>query len=254
MKKITIKNTLIAAGFDPSGGAGMVRDLRTMRDSGVIATGIVTAITAQNEKRFLGWIPVDSDMVRMQLKSILEENPVKWVKIGMVGTVENLNCLLDDLRNTQTRPFVLLDPVLRTSTGSELAETDMVTTILARIENISVLTPNIPELEQLTQTGIDTAEQAVAAAKRLIEKGLRAVVVKGGHLPGPPTDMLITGSDARIFEGKRLHGTVHGTGCAFSSAMTARLASKGIDMPDFDDLADALKYAKAYVAGLFTEG
>ena len=251
MKNQIENKVLIAAGFDPSGGAGIVRDLQTIWDSGIGARTVVTAITAQNEARFLGWEPVNTGLLNQQLQAVVGGNTCKWVKIGMVGTIENLDCILETVHDYCKTAFVLLDTVLNASTGPALSNTDLAPAILKRSAYISLLTPNIPELERLTETTITTQKQAVSAAERLIDMGLRAIVVKGGHLPGPPKDILVTANQTQVFDGIRFPGTVHGSGCAFSSAIIANLASKDTKTPGFKELTGAVEYAKNYVAQLF---
>ncbi len=245
------KNILIAAGFDPSGGAGIVRDLHVMWEYGLNPASVITALTAQDDERFLTWEAVTPAMLKAQLQSVLRGGRCRWVKIGMVGTPDNLKTLLDAIEAFCEDAFILLDPVLKASTGPDLAQGDYVRAIQEKLDRISLITPNLPELERLAGQRVANRQQADSSARELIARGVKAVVIKGGHLLGPSVDRLISPENTREFFGDRLPGTIHGTGCAFSSALIASLALNNPGRVTFEDMADAVANAKAYVRSLF---
>ncbi len=206
------------AGFDPSSGAGVVRDIITFRKIGLYGVGVITAVTYQNSSEIYGLKPLSVDDVKQQIDAIMEDFDVKYVKIGIVATEKIANFLSEKIENYGL--VAVVDPILRSSSGFAFIDSP------SRLENLikkaMVITPNVPEAEILSGVRIKDEKGAIRAGKIIQEKYGTSVIIKGGHLDG--TDYLFEGDDV-LKEEMEHHGKdIHGTGCAYSSALTAHLA------------------------------
>ncbi len=206
-------------GYDPTGGAGVIRDIITFRKLGFYGLGIATAITYQNTRGFYGFEPIERDVVRNEIQKIVEDFQVKYVKIGMLGSSADLILEFKD-RYSWT---IVIDPLLSAKNSFKLNDPEDIQEIL---REAYVITPNIPEAEELAGMEIKEDEDIVKAGKKLVAKYGKYVIIKGGHMSGK--DYLF-GDDVRTFAMPHLGKDVHGTGCAYSSALTAFLA-KGYGM------------------------
>jgi len=191
----------------------------------------ITAITAQNAKRFFSLNPVSSRLLREQLQSIVGTHPIHAIKIGILGTEENVVAVyrfLESIQKDEKAPKVVLDPVFKSSTGSILLEPKGVAILSQFMIPLStIVTPNLEEAELLTKMKVRSVEQMKEAALHLhvVHKGVKAVLIKGGHLKDEATDVLYDGRDWKLFLAKRKYARdVHGTGCALSAAIAAHLA------------------------------
>ncbi len=191
----------------------------------------VTAITAQNEKRFFSLNSVSSRLLREQIHAVLETHRIDAVKIGLLGTEDNVFAVyrfLEQARAEQKGYKVVLDPVLKSSTGSILLEPKGVAILSQFLIPLStIVTPNLDESEVLTKMKVRNIDQMREAALHLftVHKGVKAVLIKGGHLKEEATDVYYDGKDWRLFPAKkRFSRDVHGTGCALSAALAAHLA------------------------------
>lgn len=234
---------LTIAGSDPSAQAGIQVDLQVYHSLKVRGLTAITAVTAQNEGRFYSMNPVPSTLLREQLRSIVDHHKPNAVKIGMLGTEENTLAVYRFLESVKIAK-VVLDPVFRSSTGAVLLVPKGIA-ILKQflIPHATVVTPNLDEAETLTGLRVQTIEQMKEAALALYNAcpGVKVVVIKGGHLEETASDVLYDGDDWQIFASRiRFPKEVHGTGCVYSSALTAYLA-KGLPIPQ------AVKMAKEYV-------
>lgn len=222
---------LTIAGSDPSGGAGIQADLRTFRDMGVRGLAVVTALTAQNERQFFSLNAVSPKILRQQLQAV-SGIKIDAVKIGMVGTKENVVAVARFLKQIKGAK-VVLDPVFRASTGAILLEPDGIPALKKLLIPLAtVVTPNLDEAEILTGMKVRSPEEMKEATQALHQsgRGVKAVLIKGGHLKGDPVDLLYDGRNTHLFTGKRWPGpSPHGTGCVLSSAITACLA-KGLGL------------------------
>lgn len=217
----------VVAGYDPCGGGGVLADLRAARFCGVRAVAALTALTAQNTSETTQVTPVSPDDLREQLRLLEAEFVVGAVKIGMLGQAKLASVAANFLRRLSPGAPVVLDPVLRASAGASLLDAPDVLSGLLPL--CSLVTPNREELQRLT--GCDDPEKGAA---RLLDRGARAVLVKGGHAPGdgPVVDVLYR------FDAKPQHfaaarwpfGKIRGTGCFLASAIAARLLW-GDDLP-----------------------
>jgi hydroxymethylpyrimidine kinase/phosphomethylpyrimidine kinase len=235
---------LTLAGFDPSGGAGVLADCRAFEFFGIHGAAIITALTSQGPFKVSRVEPVSSDWIADSAKVLSDQTNVVAIKIGMLANADTVKSVVRALEYWKAIP-VVLDPVLDASDGTPLIDAEGAAEMQRRLfEKTMVITPNAGEAARLCGRPVTNADEATAAGEQLLEMGVQAVVVKGGHLPGPPIDTLITGEGRWVFEGERLAGRVHGTGCAFSSAIAANLAL-GRELPE------AVLEAKKYVAELF---
>ena len=222
-----MKTVLTIAGSDPSGGAGIQVDLQTFHTLGVHGMTIITAVTAQNEKRFFSLNPVPSRLLREQIHSILETHRIDAIKIGMLGTEENVFAIYRFLEQNKEAK-VVLDPVLKSSTGAVLLDPKGIAILREfLISHSTIVTPNLDEAEVLTKMKVRSIDGMKEAALHLytVHKGVKAVLVTGGHLKDEATDVFYDGKDWRLFPAARkFPRPVHGTGCALSAAIAAHLA------------------------------
>jgi hydroxymethylpyrimidine kinase/phosphomethylpyrimidine kinase/thiamine-phosphate diphosphorylase len=217
---------LTIAGSDPSGGAGIQRDLRTFAALGVDGVSVITAVTAQNTRGVHGLYTIPARHLAAQLDAVLSDIPVAAVKIGMLGGPAQVVAVADALRRYRP-PNVVLDPVLAATGGEPLLSPAGREALLARLIPLcDLVTPNLAEVQALLGAAVARAIDAAEAAAPLLARGAGAVLVKGGHLSGAPVDVLIQSSiEPVFFIGERVQTPhTHGTGCLLSSAIAAFLA------------------------------
>ena len=212
------------AGFDPSGGAGILNDVKTFSALGVYSTAVVTALTAQNINKVTGIQPVDSCFIEKQIDTVLEQGKIQFTKTGMLYSDEIIRCVSRKIKEHQLK--VVVDPVMVAGCGGPLKKEDVVHSLKKNLLPLAELTtPNIDEAQQISGIKIETIEDAVEAALNIGK--LCNVVVTGGHLNG--NDVLFNGS-IKVIEGELIESkNVHGSGCTYSSAVTAYLI-KGKDL------------------------
>lgn len=242
------------AGSDSSGGAGIQADIKTAHDFAVHAATVITAVTAQNSLG-VNYIDVISEQsFTQQLMSLRDDIPPKVIKIGLLASVAQVNTLASLIRgfvntgvntsdSTQTRPFVVLDPVQVASTGDAMAEKGVTEAIKSTLlPLVDLLTPNLVELAVLASSECGDLHAQQKAAAHLISKGCKAILVKGGHAGGQYSiDRYFSAKSSFSMRSLRLNTMhTHGTGCTLSSAISAALAKEYL-------LEDALVVAKAYI-------
>jgi hydroxymethylpyrimidine/phosphomethylpyrimidine kinase len=212
---------LILSGFDPSGGAGMMADVRTAEVLGVHTIGCVTALTAQSARSFDDHHWVEWPWLEKQLLSVLPGAALDAVKVGMVRDTETLDRLLTLIASQIPSVPVVWDPVLAPSAGGEF-HPDNLPGWRELLRRVALFTPNWPEMERLSP-----GENAMDAAKRAAAESGSAVLLKGGHDPlAHGTDRLFHRNQVQEFKpGRRDLAPKHGTGCVFSSAAAASLAA-----------------------------
>jgi hydroxymethylpyrimidine/phosphomethylpyrimidine kinase len=256
---------LTIAGFDPSSGAGILADVRTLTALDCRPVAAMTSLTFQNSATFFGAIHQTAESLRAQILPLVKEFRIAAVKIGMLPTRDLVLEVARLLRETKM-PAPVVDPVLHSSSGYELMEPAARAVWLAELMPLArLITPNIPEAETLSGTQIANETNMHQAAAKLREAGARAVLVKGGHLSVgrtacPPTtgpervgrmpalqqqaiDLLDDQGTVTILLGEWIDGpSVRGTGCMLSSAIAAGLA-QGKNLPE------SVKAAKLFVAG-----
>lgn len=233
---------LTIAGLDPSGGAGMLADIRTFAAFGCRGAAVITSITFQNPDSFHGALHQSASAIRDQLEPILSWSGVAGVKTGMLPTREVIEEVAR-LFGESDLPSPVIDPVVVATSGAQLIEDDAVEVLVGRLFSLArVVTPNVPEAERLTGMQIKTDADMRHAAVRIRAMGARAVLVKGGHLTGENAiDVLDEDGRVTTFSEKRIPGVdVHGSGCVLSAAIAAGLG-KG------QTLEDAIHAAKRYL-------
>jgi hydroxymethylpyrimidine/phosphomethylpyrimidine kinase len=238
-------DVLVCAGLDPSGGAGLIADVRVVADLGGRPSGVVTALTVQNSTGVVDYRACDPDLVGHQLAFLLTDVEVKAVKIGMIGSTPIAKAIANALHLTHAP--VVWDPILAPTRGIvSMVDADFDDALLALRPHLTVVTPNKHELFQLTALPTGDYAMAEAAGRELARRLDCAVLVKGGHFAGDEAiDILLSASDRHELRGKRIAGGehVHGTGCALSSAIATYMAQGR-------ELVEACQLAKQYVANL----
>ena len=237
-----MQTVLTIAGSDSGGGAGIQADLRTFAAHGVFGTSAITAITSQNTLGVADVFALPPAVVASQIDAVAADFKLAAVKIGMLATADIVEAVAAALERHALSPAVL-DPVLAATRGEPLLDDAGVARLIDRLlPFVTVITPNLGEAARLTGLPVRTLDEAGHAARSLMSKGVQAVIVTGGHWPGQPVDLLVTRSGTVEITGERLDSPhTHGTGCAFASALAARLALG-------DAIEDAARAAKAYVA------
>jgi hydroxymethylpyrimidine/phosphomethylpyrimidine kinase len=238
-----MKSALTIAGFDPSGGAGLQADLKVFYDHGLRGFSAATALTVQDMARVSAVKPVSASLVTDQINALAEACRIDAIKIGMLASISMARAVRQALKKLDC-PVVVLDPVVRSSSGFALMEEGGVEAIKELFPLVTAITPNLDEAAALCNRPVRTIKDMKEAAKRLNGLGARCVVVTGGHLKKSAVDVLYVDNEYRYFEGKRIPGEqkrFHGTGCLFSSALAAGLANG-------QAVAPAVANAKKYVA------
>ena len=237
-------NTCLSiAGSDPSGGAGIQADLKTMTVNGVYAMCAITALTVQNTLGVTNILEVSPDFLGQQIDAVFQDIRPDAVKIGMVSSVGLIEKIGEKLRDYQAKNIVV-DPVMVATSGSELMRSDAVNALQnLLIPLATVITPNIPEAQVLSGLTIHTEQDMETAAKAIGDAHGCAVLLKGGHSVSDANDLLYAQGQMHWFRGRRIDNpNTHGTGCTLSSAIAANLA-KGFS------LEEAVGRAKEYISG-----
>lgn len=237
-----MKTALSIAGSDPSGGAGIQADLKTMTCNGVYAMSVITALTAQNTTGVTGIVNIDPEFVRKQIEMVFSDIRPDAVKVGMTSSAALMKVIAEELKKNHARNIVI-DPVMVATSGSVLMDPDALQTLKTELLPVAdVITPNIPEAETLTGMKIRSREDMEKAAVRLGKAHHTAVLLKGGHLVEDANDLLFDGEELTWFYGEKIDTpNTHGTGCTLSSAIAANLA-KGFD------LQESVERSKAYLS------
>jgi hydroxymethylpyrimidine/phosphomethylpyrimidine kinase len=231
---------LTIAGFDPGCGAGVAADLKTFAAHGCYGIAAITSLTAQNTQKVEAVHNTPSAELREQLEVLASDCEIAAVKVGMLGNRGNAVVVAEFL-DAHKIPFVVHDPVMKSSSGTELLDAGGVNyTIAELLKRSSVITPNVPEAEILAGMTIKDVADMEVAARKIVEMGAKAAIIKGGHMERA-IDVLFDGLEVHQLGGDKVKvENTHGTGCTFASALTAQLA---VGRP----LYEALTLAKAYV-------
>lgn len=238
---------LSIAGFDPSCGAGTVADLKTFAAHGCYGVAAITSLTVQNTQGVDAVHNLPSAELRGQLDVLAKDCDIAAIKIGMLGNRGNA-AVIGEFLDAHKFAHVVHDPVLKSSSGTELLDAAGIKYVATELlKRCSVFTPNIPEAETLTGLEIKEVADMEAAARRIVEMGAPAVIVKGGHMERA-VDVLFNGTDLVQLGGEKVKTeNTHGTGCTFASALLAQLASGR-------SLVEAATLAKAYVTKAIEKG
>ena len=233
---------LVIAGSDSGGGAGLQADLKTVTALGGYAATAVTAITVQNTLGVTGVFPIPVDIIEAQGRAVLDDIGADAIKTGMLGDVATVEAVARLLDHAHGIP-VVIDPVMIAKGGASLLATEAVGAVTSLLlPRAALLTPNAPEATALTGLPTETTDDLRRAGDALLKMGVRAVLMKGGHIAGERVvDLLLTPDGETAFEGARIETRhTHGTGCTLASAVAAGLA-QGLT------LKDATARAFAYV-------
>ena len=221
---------LIIAGSDPSGGAGIQGDIKTVTALGGYAAAAITALTAQNTTGVFGIHDVPVDFIRQQITLVLSDVGADSIKTGMLHRAEIIEMLSSVLSSPQRGGIPLvLDPVMFAKGGAPLLQPDALTALReCLIPHADIITPNIPEAEFLSNTKIRSESEMIKAAERILSLGCKAVLLKGGHMEGDTlVDVLVDQHGYKTFSSTRLHTShTHGTGCTLASAIATGLAQQ----------------------------
>ncbi len=226
---------LSIAGFDPSGGAGVLADVKTFENNGVYGFGVCSALTIQNDREFhdIDWIHINT--ILEQIKILQKQFNIAYFKIGLIENFFILHQLIQWIRSVQPDAVILWDPILKASAGFEFHKNNEQKTVKKILKNITLITPNIPEVIQLS--GLSIANAGAAKLSKYCH-----VYLKGGHgNEKDVTDILYSGGKEFSFVSKKIkNGEKHGSGCVLSAAILSNLA-KG------NNLEKSCKMAKKYI-------
>lgn len=240
-KKGQLPIVLSIAGHDPSSGAGITADIKTMAAHDCYGVTCITALTVQSTQGVKRVDPIEGRIITETLEQLMDDLDIAAVKIGMLGSAEAARCVAAFLKRYPLK-HVVLDPILHSSSGAELISREGLQVMKEKLfGRVCVITPNVDEAAALTGLSVTAPDEMQTAVVRLHEMGARNVIITGGHLDSP--DDLISGEDRRVtnLKGHKVPGdSTHGTGCAFSTALACNLAWG-------KDLVEAAKASKSYV-------
>jgi hydroxymethylpyrimidine/phosphomethylpyrimidine kinase len=246
---LTISKALTIAGSDSGGGAGIQADLKTFQELGAYGMSAITAITAQNTLGVHGVYPVSIEGIVQQIDAIGEDIGTDALKTGMLFSSEVIEAVSERIHHYGWKNIVV-DPVMIAKGGAKLMQDEAVRALKEKLIPLtSVITPNIPEAEVLTEMKISSLHDRKESAKILMGMGADAVVIKGGHSDGREViDFFFDGTTCEELVSPRIETLhTHGTGCTFSAAITAQLAN-GITM------RDAVLTAKEFIRAAIEDG
>lgn len=234
---------LTIAGSDPSGGAGIQADIKTITVHKMYAMSVITALTAQNTTGVYGINEIKPEFVEKQLDCIFQDIVPDAVKIGMAVNADIIAAISQKLIKYKAQNIVV-DPVMISTSGNRLLQDRAVSALVKQLLPIaSLITPNIPEAQVLSGLSISSFSHIKQAAEAIFYTIHNPVLIKGGHLTESADDFLYTGTDFYVIPGERIYNpNTHGTGCTLSSAIACNLA-------EGNSLLESVKRAKKYLAG-----
>ena len=234
---------LTIAGLDPSGGAGILADIKTFAALGCFGAAAVTSLTFQNTTGVFGAEHSTAETVRRQVQPVFDDYEVAAVKTGMLPTHEVILATAELIKTNDVKHLVV-DPVVRSTSGYDLIDDKALRSLIKALFPLAeVITPNIPEAERITGITIRNTDDIKSAAAAMHDLGARGVLIKGGHLEDRTrsTDHLFVDGDYFSFDAERIATTAtHGTGCTLSAAIAANLALG-------NELKESVKIAKKFV-------
>ncbi len=245
---------LTIAGLDPSGGAGIVADIKTFSAFECFAAAAITSITFQNTTGVFGAVSQTAETLRGQVEPVINDFDIAALKTGMLPTREIIEETARLVKENDLKNFVV-DPVVRSTSGFDLIDDEALRALIEKLFPLAdVITPNIPEAERIAQMKIENAEDIRKAAKIMQSMGVKNVLIKGGHLFEGKSekrkvkgenriaqDFLFTGDELQILEAEFIETTAtHGTGCTLAAAIAANLANG-------KSLAEAVEISKRFV-------
>lgn len=240
---------LTIAGSDSCGGAGVQADIKTMSALGVYAASAITSVTVQNTLGVQAIQAIQPEIVAGQIRAVMDDIKPTAIKVGMVNDQATILAIADTLQQYSPQKLVV-DPVMVSTSGSMLMQKDALGIFCSRLLPMAtLLTPNIPEAEVLSNLSISSTEDMDAAGRSILALGCKAVLIKGGHLEGRKVDKLYlpNGEVCSFVHEAIATRNTHGTGCTLSSAIAAFMA-RGLA------LADAVAQAKTYLSQALEAG
>lgn len=242
-----MKSVLAIAGTDPSGGAGIQADTKTITVHKVFATNVITSLVAQNTTGVFDILDIPIEFIKAQLKAVFDDIYPDAVKIGMVSSVDIINTLAETLKEYKAA-HIVLDPVMVSTSGSKLLKDDAITALKEKLFPLAeIITPNIREAQVLCGYKIKSKEKMVQAAEDISRFFSGWVLLKGGHSEENADDLLYRQGEIVWLEGAKINNpNTHGTGCTLSSAIASNLALG-------DSVPQAVKKAKEYVTGAIAQ-
>jgi hydroxymethylpyrimidine/phosphomethylpyrimidine kinase len=246
---------LTIAGFDPSSGAGITADIKTIAAHGCYGVACVTALTVQSTMGVRRVESVSPDLIRETLEELSADLPIAAVHLGMLGTAKVVRAVAEFLEGRTGKAKlsnIVLDPILKSSSGADLLDGPGTKLLVEKLlPQVAVLTPNVDEAAYLTGLKVTTEDEMRAAAEKLHQMGCNAVVITGGHLEKAIDLLSFTtkkGVEQEVFKAERVRSNAtHGTGCAFATSMACHLAQDR-------GLAEATLLAKTYVTAAIAAG
>lgn len=256
MKKYKYTSTLTIAGFDPSGGAGIQADIKTISALGCFATSVLTALPVQNTMGVKTIYPIPYQAVKEQIEVILDDVFPDALKIGMIHTSKLVETIVDTLSNYPKMPIVF-DPVMVATSGHKLIEDKTIEVIVESLFPIAdIITPNLDEAAILAQMNIETVEDMYLAGKKIKKLGAKNILLKGGHLKTAQLTSLLFSEEDEIYEfhfDKYDTKNTHGSGCSLSSAIASYLAQGKLMLEAVtlgqNYVKDAIYYGKDVIIG-----
>lgn len=238
-----MKTVLTIAGSDSSGGAGIQADLKTITAHKLYGMSAITALTAQNTTGVYGVMNVTPEFLEQEIDCIFNDIYPDAVKIGMVSNADLIQTIADKLTIWKAHNIVL-DPVMIATSGSRLLEPEAMERLMHKLLPVAdLITPNIPEAEELSGRTIHNQEDMMEAAKAISELTNASILIKGGHMVETANDLLYHNGEMIWLFGERVDNpNTHGTGCTLSSAIASNLA-QGYDVPE------SVRRAKEYLTG-----
>ena len=238
-----MKTAMTIAGSDSSGGAGIQADIKTMTANGIYAMSAITALTAQNTTGVFSIMEVTPQFLEEQIVANVTDIFPDSVKTGMVASSSLIKVIADSIKKYNLKNIVV-DPVMVATSGAKLITDDAIDTLKKKLLPLAtIITPNIPEAEVLSDIKINSASDMEQAAKKIFDTFGCAVLLKGGHNINDANDYLYTKDEQIWFHSKRINNpNTHGTGCTLSSAIASNLA-KGLS------IKQAVENAKQYISG-----
>jgi hydroxymethylpyrimidine/phosphomethylpyrimidine kinase len=247
-----IRKALTIAGSDSGAGAGIQADLKTFAALGVYGTSALSAITAQNTLGVTAIHALTPTLVAAQIDAVIADIGAHAVKTGMLANAKIIETVAGRIQRYRLRN-VVVDPVMVAKSGDPLLRKGAIAALRSGLIPLAaVVTPNIPEAEELTGIQLEDASAIEEAARQIVAMGVRTVVIKGGHRKGPAIDLFYDGKNFRELGAPRIHTRhTHGTGCTFSAAIAAYLA-RGEKIEPAVILAK--KYITSAIASAFSVG
>lgn len=243
-----MKKVLTIAGTDPTGGAGVQADLKTMAAHGVYGMSVITALVAQNTMGVRDIMEVDPAFLEEQFDCVFEDIYPDTIKIGMVSSPALIKMIVKKLKE-HTHPIIVVDPVMVSTSGSRLLADNALKLLKDELIPLaSIITPNIPETQVLTGLNINSKEDMIKAAKIINNWYHGYILIKGGHFEARADDLLYYQGNITWLESEKINNpNTHGTGCTLSSAIASNLAL-GYSMED------SVTRAKQYITGALKSG